>query len=197
MPNDRNEPAAEPTGDEKGPPADLRKASGRFEGEDRRSEASQRHAPRLGAVESQTGRRSPPTVVATKRGTSSRAVAFPVETARGGSRPCLSRSPQQIVADALRGGFEVVGAEALDRISRDHVAAVFKRMAFAGVKIITLAGARNAALRGLELLAKIGGHIVEKRDVRVVTSWDDLSDDELRALAGPEPPGDDSAKGQS
>jgi hypothetical protein len=27
MPNDRNEPAAEPTGDEKGPPADLRKAS--------------------------------------------------------------------------------------------------------------------------------------------------------------------------
>jgi hypothetical protein len=58
-------------------------------------------------------------------------------------------------------------------------------------------GARNAALRGLELLAKMGGHIVDKRDVRVVTSWEDLSDDELRALAGPAPPGDGSAKGQS
>jgi hypothetical protein len=54
------------------------------------------------------------------------------------------------------------------------------------------------ALRGLELIAKIGGHIVAKRDIRVVQSWDDLSDDELRALAGPEPPpGDDSANGQS
>ena len=38
------------------------------------------------------------------------------------------------------GGFDVVLAEALDRISRDQedVAGVFKRMAFAGVKIITL-----------------------------------------------------------
>jgi hypothetical protein len=59
------------------------------------------------------------------------------------------------------------------------------------------AGARNVALRGLELLAKMGGHIVDKRDIRVITSWQDLSDEELRALAGPEPPGDDSAKGQS
>ena len=47
---------------------------------------------------------------------------------------------QALLADALRGGFEVVLAEALDRISRDQedVAGVFKRMAFAGVKIITL-----------------------------------------------------------
>jgi len=43
----------------------------------------------------------------------------------------------------------------------------------------------------------MGGHIVEKRAIRVVTSWEDLSDAELRALAGPAPPGDDSAKGQS
>jgi hypothetical protein len=56
-------------------------------------------------------------------------------------------------------------------------------------------GSRGVALRGYELLAKMGGHIVDKRDVRVVTSWEDLSDDELRALAGPAPPGDDSAKG--
>ena len=45
-----------------------------------------------------------------------------------------------LLADALRGRFDVVLAEALDRISRDQedVAGVFKRMAFAGVKIITL-----------------------------------------------------------
>ena len=47
---------------------------------------------------------------------------------------------QALLADALRGRFDVVLAEALDRISRDQedVAGVFKRMAFAGVKIITL-----------------------------------------------------------
>ena len=47
---------------------------------------------------------------------------------------------QALLADALRGRFQVALAEALDRISRDQedVAGVFKRMAFAGVKIITL-----------------------------------------------------------
>ena len=47
---------------------------------------------------------------------------------------------QAVLGDALRGRFEIVLAEALDRISRDQedVAGVFKRMAFAGVKIITL-----------------------------------------------------------
>ena len=42
---------------------------------------------------------------------------------------------QALLADALRGRFDVVLAEALDRISRDQedVAGVFKRMAFAGV----------------------------------------------------------------
>lgn len=47
---------------------------------------------------------------------------------------------QTLLSDALRGRFEVVLAEALDRISRDQedVAGVFKRTAFAGVKIITL-----------------------------------------------------------
>lgn len=47
---------------------------------------------------------------------------------------------QALLGDALRSRFDVVLAEALDRISRDQedVAGVFKRMAFAGVKIITL-----------------------------------------------------------
>jgi site-specific DNA recombinase len=47
---------------------------------------------------------------------------------------------QALLGDALRGRFDVVLAEALDRISRDQedVAGVFKRMAFADVKIITL-----------------------------------------------------------
>ena len=47
---------------------------------------------------------------------------------------------QALMSDATRCRFEIVLAEALDRISRDQedVAGVFKRMAFAGVKLVTL-----------------------------------------------------------
>ena len=47
---------------------------------------------------------------------------------------------QQLLADARAGGFEVVVAEALDRLSRDqeHVAGFFKQLTFCGVKIVTL-----------------------------------------------------------
>src|SRR5437879_3896040 len=45
-----------------------------------------------------------------------------------------------LIEDALRGKFDIVLAEALDRISRDQedVAGVYKRLTFAGVKIVTL-----------------------------------------------------------
>lgn len=48
---------------------------------------------------------------------------------------------QALMSDAQRGRFDVVLAEALDRISRDQedVAGVFKRLRFAGVTIMTLA----------------------------------------------------------
>ncbi len=61
---------------------------------------------------------------------------------------------QQLLADARAGRFEVVVAEALDRLSRDqeHVAALFKQLTFAGVKIVTLAegeiGALHVGLKG-------------------------------------------------
>src|SRR6056297_2128504 len=47
---------------------------------------------------------------------------------------------QQLLQDAMAGKFQVVFAEALDRVSRDQedIAAVFKRLSFAGVQIITL-----------------------------------------------------------
>ena len=47
---------------------------------------------------------------------------------------------QELIADALAGNFDIVLAEALDRISRDQedIAGVYKRMQFAGVEIITL-----------------------------------------------------------
>ena len=47
---------------------------------------------------------------------------------------------QALIADALDGKFDVVLAEALDRISRDQedIAGVYKRMEFAGVEIVTL-----------------------------------------------------------
>jgi site-specific DNA recombinase len=47
---------------------------------------------------------------------------------------------QMLLADALDGKFEVIIAEALDRLSRDQadIAGIYKRLTFAGVKIITL-----------------------------------------------------------
>ncbi len=47
---------------------------------------------------------------------------------------------QMLMQDAAAGKFEVLYAEALDRISRDQedIAAIYKRLSFAGVKIITL-----------------------------------------------------------
>src|SRR6266480_1657102 len=48
---------------------------------------------------------------------------------------------QKLLDDARKGEFDIVLAEALDRISRDqeHVASFFKLMSFAGIRIVTLA----------------------------------------------------------
>ncbi len=55
---------------------------------------------------------------------------------------------QALIADALDGKFNVVIAEALDRISRDQedIAGVYKRMEFAGVKIVTLSEGEISSL---------------------------------------------------
>src|SRR3546814_7483250 len=63
---------------------------------------------------------------------------------------------QVLMQDAQRGGFDIVLAEALDRISRDQedVGGVAKRMHFAGVKVGTLyEGATthmNVRLKGMQ-----------------------------------------------
>ena len=48
---------------------------------------------------------------------------------------------QRLLEDARRGQFDIVVAEALDRLSRDQedVAGLFKRLRFAGVRLFTLA----------------------------------------------------------
>jgi site-specific DNA recombinase len=48
---------------------------------------------------------------------------------------------QRLIEDAMTGKIDVVVAEALDRLSRDQadVASLFKRLTFAGVRIVTLA----------------------------------------------------------
>lgn len=48
---------------------------------------------------------------------------------------------QRLLRDAGQGALDVVLAEALDRLSRDqeHVAALFKQLTFAGVRLVTLA----------------------------------------------------------
>ena len=45
-------------------------------------------------------------------------------------------------------------------------------------------GAWAAARGGNELLAKLTGHLVERRDLRVIRQMEDLTDDELEVLAG-------------
>ena len=47
---------------------------------------------------------------------------------------------QMLMQDAAQGAFDTVYAEALDRISRDQedIAAVYKRLTFAGIKLVTL-----------------------------------------------------------
>jgi hypothetical protein len=50
------------------------------------------------------------------------------------------------------------------------------------------AGALQAERAAFDSLAKLNGLIVERKDVRQVRSWEDLSDDELRAMANEPPP---------
>jgi hypothetical protein len=45
-------------------------------------------------------------------------------------------------------------------------------------------GAWAAARGANELLAKLTGHLVERRDLRVIRSIEDLTNDELQVLAG-------------
>ena len=47
---------------------------------------------------------------------------------------------QALIADALQGRFQLVLAEAMDRLSRDQedIAGLFKRMAYGDVNIVTL-----------------------------------------------------------
>ena len=52
-------------------------------------------------------------------------------------------------------------------------------------------GAWAAARGANELLAKLTGHLVERRDLRVIRSIEDLSDEELQLLAG----GEEEAQG--
>ncbi|WP_347340252.1 recombinase family protein [Bradyrhizobium cytisi] len=47
----------------------------------------------------------------------------------------LRAGVQALITDALRGRFQVVLAEAMDRLSQEDIAGVFKRMAYANVKM--------------------------------------------------------------
>ena len=62
------------------------------------------------------------------------------DAAISGSTVILRPGVQALLRDALAGEFDVVLAEALDRLSRDQedIAGLFKRLRFAGVPIVTL-----------------------------------------------------------
>ena len=53
-------------------------------------------------------------------------------------------------------------------------------------------GARGVALEALKLAASLMGYVVQKRDTRVVRSFEDLTDDELERLAAEAEQGDDT-----
>jgi site-specific DNA recombinase len=62
------------------------------------------------------------------------------DAAISGASVILRQGVQTLLQDAQQGKFEVVLAEALDRVSRDQadVATLFKHLRFAGVRIVTL-----------------------------------------------------------
>jgi site-specific DNA recombinase len=70
------------------------------------------------------------------------------DAAVSGGSTFRRRGYHALLEGAQSGGFEVVVAEALDRLSRDQedVAALFKQMQFVGIKIITLAEGEISAL---------------------------------------------------
>ncbi|MEY8099862.1 recombinase family protein [Falsihalocynthiibacter sp. S25ZX9] len=60
---------------------------------------------------------------------------------------------QQLIEDASNGAFQILLAEALDRISRDqeNIAGIYKRLTYAGIQIVTLSeGAINELHIGLK-----------------------------------------------
>lgn len=63
------------------------------------------------------------------------------DAAISGSSVILRPGIQSLLQDAQAGRFDMIIAEALDRISRDQadVATLYKHLQFAGVKIVTLA----------------------------------------------------------
>ncbi len=63
------------------------------------------------------------------------------DSAVSGASMILRRGVQALLEDARRGLFEIVVAEALDRVSRDQadVATLYKHLRFAGVTVVTLA----------------------------------------------------------
>ncbi len=62
-----------------------------------------------------------------------------IDRAQSGASP-LRPGYQKLLEDARAGAFDVIVAEALDRLSRDQedVAALYKQLSFAGVTLVTL-----------------------------------------------------------
>ena len=77
------------------------------------------------------------------------------DAAISGDSMILRPGIQALLADARSGGFEVVAAEALDRMSKDQadVSALFKHLKFTGVMIFTLA---EGEINEFHVLSRLG-----------------------------------------
>src|SRR6267378_4179818 len=88
------------------------------------------------------------------------------DAAISGASVILRPGVQSLLQDAQRGKFDIVLAEALDRVSRDQadVATLFKHLRFAGVQIVTLAEGEISELH-VGLKGKAGGGLCYGYDV--------------------------------
>ena len=105
------------------------------------------------------------------------------DAAISGDSMILRPGIQALLEDARRGLFEILVAEALDRVSRDQadVAALYKHLRFAGVTIVTIAAGEISELHvglkrtadhrdrhilvGSDGIGGCGGHATTETDI--------------------------------
>lgn len=89
---------------------------------------------------------------------------------------------QMLMQDAAAGKFDVLYSEALDRISRDQedIAAVYKRLSFAGIMIITLSEGEvsqlHIGLKGTMNALFLGSRLIDGQSQKMTAAASAMAD---------------------
>ena len=119
--------------------------------------------------------------------------------ANGGNASQAARDAGYSVKQAGKTGYELLAKPQIrgliEEASRRHELAAFDHTKLTRLDVVKMAlegveGAKrdadwNAYQKGVDLIARLHGYIVDRKQVRVVRGVEDLTDEELRALAGP------------